>query len=171
MSSYSKLIIFIVALILISAVIVFIDSSIDSINKTMPDISDAIVNGDKDYNDAVNLVNDKNYMESMAKAESAENNYNSSRDNLENILDKYSTDLNDIQKEYINTVIDELNLKIQATEKLKVAIGYFEVNSNYTGTSYASEANDLIYEAVKYQNERDSIVINNSDLFKQNFII
>jgi hypothetical protein len=170
-SSYSKLIIFIVVLVLISAAIVLIDSSVDSINKTMPEISDAIVEGDSDYNEAVQLVNDKSFDESMNKAISAGNNYNDSLKKLRDIQSEYSADINDVQDDYINTVIEELELKIKAVDKLKESIDCFKVYSNYTGTNYASEANDLIYDAVNYQNERDTIVKDNPNLFKQNFII
>ncbi len=166
MSSYSKLIIFVLALLIISAAVVFIDSSVDNINKTMPEISDSIVNGDKDYNEAVELVNDRSFDESMAKAESAGNNYNNSLRKVQDIKDKFASDLNDVQNKYFDTVIDELSLKLQAVDKLKLSIECFEVYSNYTGTNYASEANDLIYEAIQYQNERDEIVNDNPKLFK-----
>ncbi len=171
MSSYSKLIIFVAVLLVISAAIVLIDSSVDSINKTMPDISSSIVEGDADYNEAVQLVNDKYYSNSMDKAISAGNNFNDSLNKLKDIKNEYSSDINDVQNEYIDTVIKELELKIQAVDKLKESIECFEVYSNYTGTNYASEANDLIYEATKYQDQRDTIVKENPDLFKQNFII
>ena len=75
------------------------------------------------------------------------------------------------QNEYIDTVINELEYKLSAVDKLKEAIECFEVNSNATGTSYASEANDLIYDATTYQNQRDTIVKDNPNLFKENFII
>ena len=55
MSSYIKLIIFILVLLSISGAILFIDSSMDNINKTMPDISNSIVDGDNDYNEAVKV--------------------------------------------------------------------------------------------------------------------
>lgn len=156
---------------LISAAIVLIDSSVDSINKSMPEISDDIVEGDSDYNEAVKLVNDKSFDESMNKAISAGNNYNNSLKKLEDIKSEFSSDINDVQKEYIDTIITELEYKLQAVDKLKESIDCFKVYSNYTGTNYASEANDLIYEATKYQDERDMIVKDNSNLFKQNFII
>lgn len=171
MSNYTKVIIFILILILISAVIVFIDSSIDNMNKTMPDISDGIVNGDNDYNEAVDLVNNKNFAESMNKADSAEDNYNKSLDKLKLIKNNFSSDVSDVHKSYINTVIDEVELKIKAVGKLKDSIECFESNYNYTGTNYASEANDYIYNALQYQNERNSLVKDNPNLFKQNFII
>ena len=168
MSSYSKLIIFVAVLLIISAAVVLIDSSVDSINKTMPDISDSIVNGDNDYNEAVILVNSRSFDESRNKAISAGNNYNASLDKLNDIKNNFSSDVNDIQDEYIDTVIRELELKLQAVDKLKESIDCFEVNSNYTGTNYASEANDLIYEATKYQDQRDTLVKENPKLFKGN---
>ena len=168
MSSYSKLIIFVAVLLIISAAVVLIDSSVDSINKTMPDISDSIVNGDNDYNEAVILVNSRSCDESMNKAISAGNNYNDSLDKLKDIKNNFSSDVNDVQDEYIDTVIRELELKLQAVDKLKESIDCFEVNSNYTGTNYASEANDLIYEATKYQDQRDTLVKENPKLFKRN---
>ncbi|WP_405267009.1 hypothetical protein [Methanobrevibacter sp.] len=171
MSSYSKLIIFVLSLLIISAAIVFIDSSVDNINKTMPEISDAIVNGDNDYNEAVILVNDRSFDESMNKAVSAGDNYNSSLEKLRNIKSNFSSDINEIQNDYIDTVIRELELKIQAVDKLKESIECFRVYSNYTGTNYASEANDLIYQAKQYQDQRDEIVKENPKLFKDNFII
>lgn len=171
MSSYSKLIIFIVVLIFISVAIVLIDSSVDSINKTMPDISDSIVNGDNDYNEAVELVNSKRFDDSMDKAKSAGNYYNDSLTKLQTIKSNFSSDVNDVQNKYIDTVIDELKLKLRAVDKMKDAIDCFKVNSNSTGTGYASEANDLIYEATNYQNQRDSIVKENPKLFKEDSII
>ncbi|AMD18458.1 hypothetical protein TL18_06300 [Methanobrevibacter sp. YE315] len=154
-----------------SAAIVFIDSSVDNINKTMPEISDLIEKGDNAYNDAVELVNNKNYDESMSKAISAGNSYNASLYNLQVIKSNYSSDINDVQNRYIDIVIKELELKINAADKLKEAIDCFKVNSNSTGTSYASEANDLIFEASNYQNERDTIVKENPKVFKQDSII
>jgi len=170
-SNYTKVIIFILILLIVSAAVVFLDSSIDNMNKLMPDISDGIVNGDKEYNEAVELVNNKNYEESMNKAVSAESNFNSSLKNLKLLKENFSSDVSKIQREYIDDAIDEVDLKLRAVDKLKSAIDCFEVNSNYTGTNYASEANDLIYESLKYQNQRDELVSENPNLFKENFII
>ena len=168
MSSYIKLIIFIVVLILISAAVLFVDSSTDDMNKSMQSISNGIVNGDNDYNEAVELVNSKYFSKGMEKAESASDNFNSSLDKLLQIRDN-SPDINDVHKEYIDTVIMEVEFKLQAVSLLEEAIECFEIHSNYTGTNYAYQANDVMNQAVEYQNIRDSIVVNNSDLFKQEF--
>ncbi|WP_303372387.1 hypothetical protein [Methanobrevibacter sp.] len=158
-------------LLIISAAVLFIDSSVDNMNKLMPEISDGIVNGDSDYNEAVNLVNDKNYDESMNKAVSAGNNYNGSLEKLHLLQDNFTSDVNQVHKDYINSAISELELKIQAVDKLKDAIDCFEVNYNYTGTEYAYEANDFMDQSLEYRDARDSLVSKNPNLFKENFII
>ena len=168
MSSYSKLIIFIFILVVFSTVVVLIDSSVDTINKSMPEVSDGIVKGDQDYNEAVDLVNNKSFKEAMDKADSAENNFNNSLNKLKEIRGKFSKDISDIHKDYINAAYDELELKRDAVSKLKDAIECFEVNKNATGTEYALEANDYMNRSLEYENSRNSLVENNPNLFKDN---
>lgn len=171
MSSYIKLIIFVVVLVLVSAAVVFVDSSTDDMNKSMHDISDGIVEGDSNYNEAVELTNSKYFYDAMEKAESAGNNYNRSLFKLIEIQDNFSADINSVHQEYVNTVIQELQFKLQAVDLLKEAIECFEIESNYTGTNYGYQANDVMNQAKVYQDQRDSIVTNNPDLFKQEFSI
>ena len=171
MSSYIKLIIFVVVLLLISTAILFVDSSTDNMNKSMHEISDGIVKGDSDYNEAVELTNSKYFYDSMEKAESAGDNYNRSLSKLLEIQADFSADVNSVHQEYINIVIQEVQFKLQAVDLLKEAIGSFEIESNYTGTNYGYEANDMMNQAKEYQNQRDLIVSNNPDLFKQKFSI
>ncbi|WP_407424436.1 hypothetical protein [Methanobrevibacter sp.] len=171
MSKYIKLIIFILVLLIISAAIVFIDSSIDNMNKLMPEISDGIVKGDNDYNEAVDLLNDKNYNESMNKAIAAGNNYNGSLSKLHILKDNFTSDVNNVHKDYVNNAISELELKLLAVDKLKESIDYLESQYNYTGSNYGFEANDYMDQAVKYRDARDSLVKDNPNLFKDNFII
>ena len=165
MSSYIKLIIFIVVLLLISVAVVYIDSSMDTINESMPKISDSIVHGDRDYNESVELLNNQNYDQSRQKAISAGDNYNDSLHSLQDIRDKYEKDLNEVHKDYIDTTINELELKLKAVDNLKESIYYLEMYENYTGSAYGSDANEIMYDALNYQNERNEIVQNNSELF------
>ena len=149
----------------ISIAVVFIDSSMDNVNKSMPDISNNIVKGDEDYNQSVSLLNNKNYNESMIKAVSAGDSYNASLNQLLNIRNNFYNDLNKIHKQYIDTTINELKLKLSAVDELKQSIDYLERYYNYTGTTHASKANTDIYDAVEYQNQRNMIVQNNPELF------
>lgn len=171
MSNYIKLIIFVVILVLVSAAVIFIDSSTDTMNKSMQDISNGIVEGDREYNEAVELVNNKDFYDGMDKVVSAGNNYNRSLLKLQDIQNNFTSDVNSVHKDYINTVVTEVQLKLQAVDLFIQAIECFEVNANYTGTNYASEANDMIYQAKEYQDQRDLIVTENPELFKQEFSI
>ena len=165
MSSYIKLIIFIVVLLLASAAIIFIDSSMDNINHSMPEISTSIVQGDEDYNKSVELLNSRYFTNATEMAKSAGDNYNNSLHKLEKIRDKYDNDLKSVHKDYLDTTINELELKLKAVDNLKQAIYYLEIYSNYTGSTYGSDANEIMHDAVKYQDERNEIVRENPELF------
>lgn len=131
----------------------------------MPAISDGIVQGDKDYNESVELLNERSFDEANQKAISAGDNYNNSLKKLEKIRDKYNKDLHEVHKDYIDTTIDELNLKLKAVDELKEAIYYLRMYYNYTGSTHGTEANDIMQDAVNYQNERNEIVLENPKLF------
>ena len=165
MSSYIKLIIFIVVLLIISASIVFIDSSMDNINQSMPSISEGIVQGDKDYNESVELLNSRYFNDANDKAISAGDNYNNSLKKLNDIKDKFNKDLNEVHKDYIDATINELELKLKAVDELKESIYYLQNYYNYTGSTHGTQANELMYDAVEYQNQRNGIVQENPDLF------
>ncbi len=62
MSDYKRALIFIFLLVIIAIAIVYVGFSMNSLDNSMAEISDNISNGDKEYNDAVNLIinDDKN---------------------------------------------------------------------------------------------------------------
>ncbi len=164
-SSYVKLIIFVVVLVSLSLAVVYMDSSMENINESMPTISDGIVQGDKDYNESVELLNSRYFAQSREKALSAGDNYNDSLTKLETIREKYGKDLNDVHKDYIDTTINELKLKLKAVDELKEAIYYLEMYYNYTGSNHGTAANDFMYSSLTYQDERNEIVQENPELF------
>ncbi|MBR6927444.1 MAG: hypothetical protein IKI27_05340 [Methanobrevibacter sp.] len=152
-------------MLIISASIVFIDSSMDNINQSMPSISEGIVQGDKDYNESVELLNSRYFNDANDKAISAGDNYNNSLKKLNDIKDKFNKDLNEVHKDYIDAAINELELKLRAVDELKESIYYLQNYYNYTGSTHGTQANELMYDAVEYQNQRNGIVQENPDLF------
>ncbi|MBQ9026496.1 MAG: hypothetical protein IJ104_09005, partial [Methanobrevibacter sp.] len=127
---------------------------------------ESIATGDSDYNEAVDLLNDKNYDESRNKAISASNNFNKSISQLTSIKDNFTSSTDDVYKSYVNTLLEELKLKLNATDYLMEAIDYFENYQNSTGNSYAYEANELMNDALEFQKVRNDLVKDNPDLFK-----
>lgn len=150
---------------MISVAIVFIDSSVENINQSMPQISDKIVQGDADYNESVELLNWRDFEPAREKAKSAGDNYNESLKMLSHIRQNYNKDLLDVHKNYLDTTIKELEFKLKAVDELKESIYYLSMYYNYTGSTHGTEANDLMADAVKYQDERNSIVQENPKLF------
>lgn len=131
----------------------------------MPEISDSIVQGDQDYNESVELLNSKDYEQANQKAKSAGDNYNNSLHKLESIRDNFEKDLNNVHKNYIDTTISELKIKLKAVDELKESIYYLEMYYNYTGSSHGTEANDLMSQALNFQHERNNIVQENPQFF------
>lgn len=166
MSQYSKVIIFIVILIVFSGAVIYLHNTESSMNQSMPDISSSIVAGDSDYNSAVDLLNGKNYNEAKNKVISAKNNFNQSMIQLLSIKNNITSDTNDVHKNYINTVIKELELKINATKYLLESIDYYEKNQNSSGNEHSSHANQLMRESIDFQNVRNNLVKENPNLFK-----
>ena len=166
MSSYTKLVIFILVLLLISAGIIFLDSSVDTINKSIPSINEDIEKGNDDYNDAVELLNNKNYTGAMNKATSASNYYNSSLKKLSDVKSNFNNDINNVHKSYINAAYKKVQIKIKAINSLTMAINYYEDHYNSTGNTYALEANDYMNESLQYQDSRNQLVSENPNLFK-----
>ena len=166
MSDYSKVIIFIVILIVFSGAVIYLYNADSSINQSMPDISSSIVAGDSDYNSAVDLLNSKNYSEAKNKAISAKNNFNQSMIQLSKIKDNFTQDTDDVYRNYISTVLNELELKINATDYLFEAIDNYKDYKNSTGNEYSNQANELMKDALEFQNVRNNLVRENPDLFK-----
>ncbi|WP_407378641.1 hypothetical protein [Methanobrevibacter sp.] len=132
----------------------------------MPDISESITAGDSDYNEAVDLLNDKNYDESRNKAISASNNFNKSFSQLSSIKDNFTSGDDEVYKSYVNTLLEELKLKMNATDYLLESIDYYRNYENSTGNSYSYEANELMNDALEFQKVRNDLVKDNPNLFK-----
>ncbi|WP_407433093.1 hypothetical protein [Methanobrevibacter sp.] len=166
MSNYSKVIIFIVILIVFAGAVIYLHGSESNMNSLMPDVGSSITGGDSDYNTAVDLLNNKNYSEAKNRAISAGNNYNQSIKLLSSIKDNFTPDINDVHKNYINTVLKELELKSNATHNLIISIDYYKDHKNSTGNEYSSQANNYMNKALEFQNARNKLVKDNPNYFK-----
>ena len=112
-----------------------------------------------------NRRNNKNYDDALEKALYASDNFNkSSRDLL--VIQNSSDNFKEVHKEYIVTIIDEVELKQDAASNLVHAIYYFKNNDNSTGSSYGNKANSLMDEAIQYQDARNKLVNDNPNLFR-----
>lgn len=164
----SKLVFFIVIVgtIFVSGCV---STSLDNINSLMPDINSQIENGNIYYNESVVALNNKNYSEADTKANLAIKEYTKAK---ENVLEtnKYFEGVNQtIYIEYLDLVKNEINLKNNASSNILQASKYYKENNIPQGNSYSEIANSKMNEALDIQNERNTLVKENPDLFKEFF--
>ena len=142
-----------------------INSSIDNINIIMPKLSQSIVDGDSNYNDAVNYVNKKNYDAADQEVKKSIESFNEGENKLLS-MDNIN-ELNDtIYIQYFNLIKEELSLKQNATMNLQLAIQYFKSGDNKAANEYVTKANSLMTQGVSIQNQRQNLVVNNPDKFE-----
>lgn len=142
-----------------------INSPLDNINIIMPKLSQNIVDGDSNYNEAVIYTNNKNYDAADQKIKKSIASFNEGQNKLLSIDN--TNELNDtIYIQYLNLIKEEISLKQNATADLQLAIKYFEAGDNETGNQYVTKANSLMTNGVFVQNQRQNLVINNPDKFK-----
>jgi len=141
-----------------------INSSLDNINIIMPKLSQNIVDGDSNYNEAVNYVNNNNYDAADQKIKKSISNFNEGQDKLLSINN--INELNDtIYIQYFDLIKEELSLKQNAAANLQLANEYFK-SGDKTANEYVTKANSLMTQGVFVQNQRQSLVVNNPDKFK-----
>ncbi|MCL2116685.1 MAG: hypothetical protein FWH29_10755 [Methanobrevibacter sp.] len=142
-----------------------ITSSIENIDLTMSEISQNIVDGDRNYNEAVKYVNSRNYDAADEKIKNAITSFNEGQNkflSIDNVNEINET----IYTQYINLIKEEISLKQNATINLQLAIQYYKSGNNETANGYVTKANSFMTQGVVIQNQRHNLAVNNPDKFK-----
>lgn len=161
----NKKIIIVIVLFATVAISGCISSSIDNINTIMPKLSQNIVDGDTNYNEAVYYANNNNYDVADQKIKKSIANFNEGQNKLISI--DYMNEVNDtIYVQYFNLIKEELSFKQNSTANLQLAIEYFKSGDNETANGYVTKANSLMTQGVFLQNQRQNLVVNNPNKFK-----
>ncbi|MDR0900343.1 MAG: hypothetical protein LBM26_01680 [Methanobrevibacter sp.] len=143
-----------------------INSPLDNINEIIPNLSQHIVNGDNNYNEAVKAVNNLDYAIADEKAKTAKSEFNEAQNNLLEI-NKYTDNINEtLYLQYIQLLKEEINLKQNATKNLQLATEYFESGSISSANSYVDIANSLMDQGITIQKEREQIIKDNPGKFQ-----
>lgn len=165
--------ILLIVLIMIAVVSISgcINSPIDNINNRMKDLNTDITAGDTDYNSAINSINSHDFASGNNNIQIAKDKFNDAESKISEI-EEYKNNLNEsVYKDYIDLIKEEVSLKKQASDELYLAMQYYTNNDSNSGNSYANSANSLMKQAVILQGERNSLVEENSELFKKAGII
>ncbi|MDR1721841.1 MAG: hypothetical protein LBR24_02195 [Methanobrevibacter sp.] len=163
MKKYIIIIAVLLSLVVISGCI---NSDMDNINNLIQQLNNNIVNGDLNYNAAVDDLNSHNYDDAAEKINIANENFNECKNKIAEIKQSYKKLNNSLYEDYIDLVGQEIDLKLNATINLKHALNNFQKGNNQTANKYVDYANNFMIDGIQIQKERDQLVSDNTDKFK-----
>ena len=162
-----KIIIVIIVLLATVSVSGCIKTPMDNINNIIPVLSQNIETGDTNYNEAVTYLNSHNYDLAEEKVQTSSNNFLEAKNKMLEI-NKYNENINNtLYLQYLSLIEEELNLKENATSNLQLAIQNFKKGNKVVANNYVSTANKLMNQGISIQNQRNNLVKNNPDKFKE----
>lgn len=153
--------------ILIAVVLVSgcINSEIGNLNKIINDLNKDIVNGDANYNKAINSLNSKDYVNAESSIFNASTSYTNAFNKVsESIKDAEGLN-NTLYLNYLNIVKEEIQLKLNATNQLQLAVQSYKSGEADSGNTYSDKAIIAMTQAIIKQKERSKIAKNNPDKF------
>ncbi len=162
-----KIIIVIIVLLATVSVSGCIKTPMDNINNIVPSLNQNIEIGDANYNEAVSYLNLQKYDLAENKIQISSNNFLDAKNKILEI-NKYTDEINDtLYLQYLSLIEEELNLKENATSNLQLAIQKFKEGDKVSANNYVTTANKLMDQGISIQNQRNNLVKNNPDKFRE----
>jgi outer membrane murein-binding lipoprotein Lpp len=143
-----------------------IQSNSSKIDTLATSINTHLKNGDGDYNTAGIDTNEFLYSAALDECNNASSEYNQAQ-SLANQGLTYAQNSNDtVYASYMQSVLNEIDAKINATNELKTAIPYLQDNNTVNANIHSSNANGYMDDAIIFNNQRENIVKQNPTKFK-----
>jgi hypothetical protein len=159
----------IILLGLVTLVIFFsgcIQSDASKIDELSTSINSHLKNGDVYYNNAGTDTNKFFYDMALKNCDNASSEFNQARSFATQGL-TYAKDSNDtVYVNYMQSVLNEIDAKINATNELKSAIPYLMDNDTSNANDHVGNANQFMDKAITYNDQREQIVKQNPTKFK-----
>jgi len=162
-----KIIIVIIVLLATVSISGCIKTPMDNINNIIPSLSNNIETGDINYNKAVSYLNLHKYELAEEHIQTSSNNFLEAKNKMLEI-NKYIENINDtLYLQYISLIEEELDLKENATSNLQLAIQKFKQGDKLAANNYVNTANKIMNQGISVQNQRNNLVKNNPEKFKE----
>jgi outer membrane murein-binding lipoprotein Lpp len=143
-----------------------IQSDTSKIDTLSTSINTHLKNGDADYNTAGTDANNLLYTAALAACNNASSEFNQARSLAVQGL-TYAQNSNDtVYITYMQSVLNEIDAKNNATNELKLAIPYLQNNDTVNANIHSNNANGYMTQATVYNNQREDIVKQNPTKFK-----
>jgi hypothetical protein len=151
-------------------IVVFLSGCIQSdssqIDVLATSINTHLKNGDGDYNTAGIDTNEFLYSAALDECNNASSEYNQAQSLASQGL-TYAQNSNDtVYASYMQSVLNEIDAKINATNELKTAIPYLQDNNTINANIHSSNVNGYMDDATTFNNQRENIVKQNPTKFK-----
>jgi hypothetical protein len=151
-------------------IVVFLSGCIQSdtskIDALSTSINTHLKNGDSDYNTAGIDTNKFLYYAALAQCDNASSEYNQARSLASQGLTNAQNSNDTVYITYMQSVLNEIDAKINATNELKTTIPYLQDNDTINANIHSSNANGYMDEATTFNNQRENIVKQNPTKFK-----
>ena len=151
-------------------IVVFLSGCIESdssqIESLATSINTHLKNGDSDYNSAGIDTNGFLYTAALAQCANASSEYNQARSLASQGLTNAQNSNDTVYADYMQSVLNEIDAKINATNELETAIPYLQDNDSVDANIHTSNANGFMNDATTFSNQRESIVQQNPTKFK-----
>ncbi|MDR1819361.1 MAG: hypothetical protein LBR15_03845 [Methanobrevibacter sp.] len=157
-------IIVISVLVLVIAISGCVNSDMENINQIIPKLNDNIKSGDSNFNLAVDGLNANKANVAETRVKTAIEKFNNAKINIDDMRKNYKNLNNTKYINYIDLISEELDYKINASLALQSAIRT-PSSDKQLFNEYVSYANSWMLKGFYIQDERNSLVLNNPNLF------
>ena len=154
----------------IVVIIIFFSGCIQSDSSKIDGVSTSInthlKSGDGDYNNAGTDANKFLYSKGLKEIDNASSEFNLAKSFASQSF-TYAQNSNDtIYINYMQSVLNEIDAKINATNELKTAIPYLMDNDTVNANIHIGNANGFMNKATTFNDQRENIVKQNPTKFK-----
>ncbi|HMK54370.1 MAG TPA: hypothetical protein VK444_06275 [Methanobacteriaceae archaeon] len=143
-----------------------INSDISRMDQLTSTINDHLKKGDSYYNQAVNSINKNLYEPGITQTNNALSEFDQARSSAQEGLIYAKNTKEDVFINYFQLTIQELDLRINATNEMKVAIPYLQGNETTTANQHIDLANNYMQQSIALQTQKTDLVKQNVAKFK-----
>jgi hypothetical protein len=143
-----------------------IQSDTSKIDTLSTSINTHLKNGDADYNTAGTDANNFLYAAALAECNNASSEFNQARSLASQGLTYAQNSKDTVYITYMQSVLNEIDAKNNATNELKLTIPYLQNNDTVNANIHLNNANGYMTQATVYNNQREDIVKQNPTKFK-----
>jgi antitoxin component YwqK of YwqJK toxin-antitoxin module len=129
-------------------------------------ITDHLQQGDSYYNQAVASTNKLQYEPALTQANNAFSEFDLGRSSTQEALIYAKNSKKQVYIDYFQLTLQEMDLRLNATSELKMAIPYLQGNETTNANQHLGLANDYMKQSLALATQKEQLVQQNAGLFK-----